>query len=67
MVADDLFGVQVQQAFALDEAAFVVRVVGEVMLTDLAFAGDYRLTAAGAGAIASKPADGVFNSDQLAV
>ncbi|KSE29967.1 hypothetical protein AO916_22335 [Pseudomonas aeruginosa] len=34
LVADDFFSVQVQQAFALDEAAFLVRVVGEVMLTD---------------------------------
>tara|TARA_R110000868_G_scaffold388501_1_gene657459 strand:+ start:25821 stop:26024 length:204 start_codon:yes stop_codon:yes gene_type:complete len=63
VIADDFFGVQVQQAFALNEAAFLVRVVGEVMLTNQTFASDYRLTATYAGAIAGKPAQGGFNGD----
>jgi len=54
--ADDLLRVQVQQALALDEAAFFVRLVGEVMLANQPFTGDYRLAAASAGAIAGKPA-----------
>ena len=56
MIADDLLGVKVQQAFALDEAAFLVRVMGEVMLTNQTFASDYRLTATYACAI-------VYSSD----
>ena len=51
----------------MDETAFLVRMVGEVMLADQAFASDYRLTAACAGAMAGKPTHGVFNGDQLAV